>query len=115
MKKSVKKHEKWLEEVNQRNAKKEDLLAKMRSIHKKHAADFKRHALILKASAEALKEIDKTIEAECLEMAGTEDYRTICNCGIYEENDGPDIEEVLENVIELSRVIEKDADKMAQL
>jgi hypothetical protein len=115
MKKLDKKWDTFLEEVRKRNAKKEELVAKLRSVHKKHAADIKRHILILKASAEALQELDKTIAAECLEMAEGEDCRTIYTCGIQANTaDGPDMEDVLENVIALSHVIEKEAEKMAQ-
>jgi hypothetical protein len=101
----------WMEKARKRNADRQNLAERLRGVHKKHAAEIKRHALILKASAEALQELDKKIQEECRETAGSEDPNNTYTCGILVGNvDCPDLEEV----VTLSRVLQEEVEQLAR-
>ena len=102
----------WMEDERKRAEYQVNLQLQLKGVLKKHAAEIKRHALILKASAEALQELDKKIHEECLETAGRDDYNVIYACGIlagHAEGTG------FADVVTLSQILQEEAEKMAQI
>jgi hypothetical protein len=100
----------WMKDKKESDANKVNLASQLKGVLKKHAAEIKRHALILKASAEALQDLDKKIHEECLETAGCDDYNVIYNCGIlagHGEGTG------FADVVTLSHILQEEAEKMA--